>query len=61
MNKRNKRPLLKATKFQKQFSFCSHLHEINEKVVITGKSLSEALIFASINPHYDNRLIMELP
>ena len=27
----------------------------------TGKSLSEALIFASIIPQYDNRLFMELP
>ena len=27
----------------------------------TGKSLSEALIFASKNPQYDNRLFMELP
>ena len=27
----------------------------------TGKSLSEALIFASIHPQYDNRLFMELP
>ena len=27
---------------------------------VTGKSLSEALIFASINPQYDNRLIIEL-
>ena len=27
----------------------------------TGKYLSEALIFASINPQYDNRLFMELP
>ena len=27
----------------------------------TGKSLSEAIIFASINPQYDNRLFMELP
>ena len=27
----------------------------------TGKSLSEPLIFASINPQYDNRLFMELP
>ena len=27
----------------------------------SGKSLSEALIFASINPQYDNRLFMELP
>ena len=28
--------------------------------LITGKSLSEALIFASINLQYDNRLFMEL-
>ena len=27
----------------------------------TGKSLSEALIFASSNPQYDNRLFIELP
>ena len=27
----------------------------------TGKSLSEALIFASTNPQYDNSLFMELP
>ena len=27
----------------------------------TGKSLSEALIFASTNPQYDKRLFMELP
>ena len=26
----------------------------------TGKSLSEALIFASTNPQYDDRLFMEL-
>ena len=26
----------------------------------TGKSLSEALIFASTNPQYDNRLFLEL-
>ena len=30
-------------------------------MTLTGKSLSEALIFASINPKYDNRLFMELP
>ena len=40
--------------------------EINQctnknKCFSTGKSLSEALIFASINPQYDNRLFMELP
>ena len=27
----------------------------------TGKSMSEALIFASTNPQYDNRLCIELP
>ena len=27
----------------------------------SGKSLSEAFIFASNNPQYDNRLFMELP
>ena len=27
----------------------------------TGKSLSEALILASINTQYENRLFMELP
>ena len=29
-------------------------------VVVTGKSLSEALIFASTNPQYDDRLFVEL-
>ena len=29
-------------------------------VSCTGKSLSEALIFASTNPQYDNRLFIEL-
>ena len=28
---------------------------------VTGKSMSEALIFASTNPQYDNRLFIELP
>ena len=27
----------------------------------TGKSFSEALILASTNPQYDNRLVMKLP
>ena len=30
------------------------------KLSHTGKSLSEALIFASTNPQYDNRLLIEL-
>ena len=30
------------------------------RAVHTGKSLSEALIFASINPHYDDRFFIEL-
>ena len=29
--------------------------------ISTGKSMSEALIFASTNPQYDNRLFIELP
>ena len=32
----------------------------NIYVYITGKSMSEALIFASNNPQYDNRLFIEL-
>ena len=32
----------------------------NEEKMGTGKSLSEALIFASINPQYDDRLFIEL-
>ena len=28
---------------------------------VTGKSVSEALIFALINPQYDKRFFMELP
>ena len=28
--------------------------------MLTGKSMSEALIFASTNPKYDNRLFIEL-
>ena len=28
---------------------------------ITGKSESEALIFESVNPHYDKRLFIEFP
>ena len=30
-------------------------------VLFTGKSMSEALIFALTNPQYDNRLFIELP
>ena len=30
------------------------------KVILTGKSLSEALIFESTNPQYDDRLFIEL-
>ena len=31
------------------------------KYVLTDKFFSEALILASTNPQYDNRLFMELP
>ena len=33
---------------------------MEQKHICTGKSLSEALIFASINPQYDDRLFIEL-
>ena len=39
----------------------SNFYTVHCSVPFTGKSLSEALIFASINPQYDNRLFMELP
>ena len=32
----------------------------SEKKILTGKSLSEALIFASTNPQYDDRFFIEL-
>ena len=38
-------------------------NEVYSKIyssLITGKSLSEALIFASTNPQYDDRLFIEL-
>ena len=41
-------------------SLDSQLYPKKEKTVGTGKSLSEALIFASTNPQYDNRLFIEL-
>ena len=34
--------------------------KINEKAIVTGKYLSEALILASTNPQYDSRLSIEL-
>ena len=36
-------------------------HTVNQNSVCTGKSLSEALFFASINTQFDNRLFTELP
>ena len=33
---------------------------LTEPTLFTGKSLSEALIFASTNPQYDDRLFIEL-
>ena len=41
-------------------SLDSQLYPKKEKTVGTGKCLSEALIFASTNPQYDNRLFIEL-
>ena len=39
-----------------KFLYCS----TTKKALRTGKSLSEALIFASTNPQYDDRLFIEL-
>ena len=36
-----------------------HLYELYKSHKSTGKSLSEALIFALTNPQYDNRLFIE--
>ena len=36
------------------------LHKLFEPIVRTGKYLSEALILASTNPQYDDRLFIEL-
>ena len=37
-----------------------HSDEVGQSFNHTGKSLSEALIFASTNPQYDKRLFIEL-
>ena len=34
---------------------------MKKRGICTGKSFSEALIFASTNPKYDKRLFIELP
>ena len=50
--------------FQESFFvlfFVQNIYSIEMKNADTGKSLSEALIFTSINPQYDNRLFLELP
>ena len=33
----------------------------NYKILVTGKSFSEALILASVNPQHDKRLFIEFP
>ena len=35
-------------------------HNLFRNVMVTGKSLSEALILAATNPKYDQRLFIEL-
>ena len=37
-----------------------HSDEVGQSFNHTGKSLSEALIFASTNPQYDKRLFIEV-
>ena len=53
-----------STAFIRPLSLESSRHSIyirTVSILYTGKSLSEALIFASINPQYDSKLFMELP
>ena len=53
-----------STAFIRPLSLESSRHSIYIRTVSildTGKSLSEALIFASINPQFENRLFMKLP
>ena len=52
---------MKDFEHQKSFFDSKQLKIVYFSIVNTGKSLSEALIFASINPQYDYRLFMELP
>ena len=49
---------LQTSTLEKQdiLQFEIHLAAATNKATITGKSLSEALIFASTNPQYDKRL-----
>jgi hypothetical protein len=51
--------------FEVQHMVCRLLfsYDFDENKILSssGKFLSEALLFASINPQYDNRLFMELP
>ena len=42
------------------YKFFTQILDFTYSNQITGKSLSEALIFASINTQYDNRLFMKL-
>ena len=49
-------------RFKKQLRFAFHTFFVvyQKFVLCTGKSLSEALISASTNPQYDDRLFIEL-
>ena len=50
-----------TSKFQLKTTFEGHDFEMNSPLLIyTGYPLSEYLIFASINPKYDDRLFIEL-
>ena len=58
LSNKNKQRLYKIQKCPTSLFYHALLIKQNE---CTGKSLSEALIFALINPQYDNRLFMQLP
>ena len=49
-----------VTNSDTEVAFISNILRKTTEVTGTGKSLLEALIFASTNPQYDNRLFIEL-
>ena len=51
---------LKLEQIGNFFTMSDYFSMLCANLKCTGKSLSEALIFASTNPQYDNRLFIEL-
>ena len=55
-----KKKVVKNKNIIKKLALCQiQICLFSESEIITGKSMSEALIFASTNPQYDNRLLVQ--